>query len=936
MALTVTTDLTVITNGNDGTWNDIGGGGGSAAEPDYFIQGTGCRSRAVSGSGASRGFTVDIGAGNELDFSSGGANEDELIYFWIQDYTPGLTDNVASAPGLTIRIAEGATNGSDYAEWDIIYSDLLAPPGTEFFRVYALDPRAPPTRTSGTWDYNTCRHFGGLLETNATAKGQNIGIDRISHGFGELKVTGTADSAASGFQEILDANWNTVNDSVAIGSNGTARNGIIEVKGTTAFVKGKLVIGDDTGTLATTFTGQDTKFEWLETFYYDGTRVRTTVGYDDSQNYTGRKSDGTSYFGVDIRGNGTGDTDTTFGAAVGADQGRSGPSFTGTVKTPCEFTVAAAAEDVLIYGTTFENFRSIDLGNTVAADKVFGNTLKKCGTLVTGSAEYQNNNVIQSIGAAYTYLEDFINIEASAAEALATADPTTEWTALLNGADLSIPASGSAYCELLGGTTRTNIVLLDDDKVGADNHYAEMIIRFPSGGSGQGTLGPVIAGDSAAQDYFYLDIDLVNDQISLIRCNTGTDTTIAGPTAFTMDEDEDYIVLLRRNGTTIEGFASGNSVADGFHTTRVGATDSAHTGTTHRLPGIRGDALAGQTGDAPQMRNFGCGPITDDFGAVELPTTANEDYNAGNFIQCARAIGVKNAGSYGLDGISISECLVGFQNDAGSVTINLTNSTSGGGTENFGTNTTTVNSAAPIDVSGATEGTSIIIIANETVGTLTAGDVLSQQFADSNGEASYSLPYESAFNPSGLDVLIKARNQGIAVAAIAEDSGTGFTDETSEASSNATADMILLPTAGTAVNDAYYFGHNDQFAQLKLDVSTAFAGTSLTIVWEYWNGSSWASLTGVTDGTNGLLNTGPNVVSFTIPGGWATTTVNSQGPLYYVRFRVTAVSGETTVPIGRKVSLDVNRYLPYNRERTVTAAGITDVVSWNRDAVSQF
>jgi hypothetical protein len=200
MALTITTDLTVITNGNDGTWSDVGGGAGSASEPDYFIQGTGCRSRAVSGASASRGMTVDIGAGNELDFSVAGANEDELLYFWIQDYTPNLTDSTAAAPGLTIRIAEGATNGSDYAEWDIIYSNLLAPPGTEFFRVYVLDPRAPPTRTSGTWDYNNCRHFGAVLDTNASAKGNNLGIDRICHGRGEIRVTGTSDDETSGFQ----------------------------------------------------------------------------------------------------------------------------------------------------------------------------------------------------------------------------------------------------------------------------------------------------------------------------------------------------------------------------------------------------------------------------------------------------------------------------------------------------------------------------------------------------------------------------------------------------------------------------------------------------------------------------------------------------------------------------------------------------------------
>lgn len=299
------------------------------------------------------------------------------------------------------------------------------------------------------------------------------------------------------------------------------------------------------------------------------------------------------------------------------------------------------------------------------------------------------------------------------------------------------------------------------------------------------------------------------------------------------------------------------------------------------------------------------------------------------------AIEITATGTYEFENLTFSGNNFDVINSSGgAVTINVT----GGDTptvRNLTTSTTVVNVAAPITVEGVTEGTSVLLLANETVGTVTIGDVLTQQFADTNGEINYNLPYESAFDPSGLDILVKARNQGIAVAAIAEDGGV-FTDQTAEASSNSTADMTLLPTGGAAVNDAYYFAHNEEFSRLKLDISTAFAGTSLTIVWEYWNGSAWTALSGVSDGTNGLLNTGPNIVSWTIPGDWTTTLVNSQGPLYYVRYRVTAVSGQTTDPLGRKCALDVTRYLPYRRARTVTATGITDVASWQQDAVSQF
>mgnify|MGYP001811900148 CR=1 FL=1 len=238
--------------------------------------------------------------------------------------------------------------------------------------------------------------------------------------------------------------------------------------------------------------------------------------------------------------------------------------------------------------------------------------------------------------------------------------------------------------------------------MGSDNHYAEFILNFPSGGSGQGTLGPCIAVDSAAQDYFYLEVDLINDQVELFRVNTGTDTSIAGPTAFTMDEDEDYLVHLRRDSTEtnqIEAFISGNSVADGFHTTKLAAADTAHTGTTHRLVGLRGDALAGQSGDAPRVRLFWAGPITDDLGSVILPTTASLDFEDANLINCARALTFDNTGTYSLTNLTLSNNLVGAQNDSdGSVTGNRTGTSDPASVENIGDATSTFPAAETVSV----------------------------------------------------------------------------------------------------------------------------------------------------------------------------------------------------------------------------------------------
>jgi hypothetical protein len=277
-----------------------------------------------------------------------------------------------------------------------------------------------------------------------------------------------------------------------------------------------------------------------------------------------------------------------------------------------------------------------------------------------------------------------------------------------------------------------------------------------------------------------------------------------------------------------------------------------------------------------------------------------------------------------------------FRDTTGTLTVNLVNCTGNFGYYSAGVVITKVVDPVPVGLTNVTEGTPVKIIANETVGTITKGDVLLTAFADSTGAVSLSFDYEGAFDPSGLDVIVRARNQGVAVAAIAEDNDVGFTDETTEASDSTTNDMILLP-ATPATSDAYYFGHNEEFTSIKLDISTALAQSSApTFAFEYWNGA-WVALSGVTDGTGGLENSGENKITWTAPGDWATTTVNSQGPLFYMRYRLTAAGTITTVPIGRKVTLNTTRYIPYAAKRTiVSGTGLADVAAWAIDTISTY
>lgn len=99
------------------------------------------------------------------------------------------------------------------------------------------------------------------------------------------------------------------------------------------------------------------------------------------------------------------------------------------------------------------------------------------------------------------------------------------------------------------------------------------------------------------------------------------------------------------------------------------------------------------------------------------------------------------------------------------------------------------------------------------------------------------------------------------------------------------------------INDAIYFylsGDNDPgrvFSGIKVNVGTAFAATSVTFVWEYWNGSAWAELT-VDDGTANWTNIGQNVIAFTPPDDWRWTTVNGAAGIW-VRNRITAIDTPT-------------------------------------------
>lgn len=258
----------------------------------------------------------------------------------------------------------------------------------------------------------------------------------------------------------------------------------------------------------------------------------------------------------------------------------------------------------------------------------------------------------------------------------------------------------------------------------------------------------------------------------------------------------------------------------------------------------------------------------------------------------------------------------------GLVTINITG---GGGSvyvRNVGASTTVVNLSVTLEMNGLAEGTYGVMIGS---GGAEDGNTLLSGYANSSGVISGSF---SGATPQS--VIIRARNGGIIAAAIQDDASI-FTNYTSEARDRGTANDVLILPASPAVSDAAYFGGFDLFGALRINVTTA--GSTYVGTWEYYNGSGWSSLT-VVDNTNSMQTAGINEVTFSAPGNWATTTINSQGPFYYVRFRVTTGGGSgaqlETVTVNETIKYD-----PFNGSGSIaTGTGLTSTVPQTIDLVN--
>ena len=99
------------------------------------------------------------------------------------------------------------------------------------------------------------------------------------------------------------------------------------------------------------------------------------------------------------------------------------------------------------------------------------------------------------------------------------------------------------------------------------------------------------------------------------------------------------------------------------------------------------------------------------------------------------------------------------------------------------------------------------------------------------------------------------------------------------------------------VDDFIIFTGNSYrpWRNIQVNVGTAFAATSVTFVWEYWDGNSWETLT-VTDGTGDWTNIGEQTISFDVTTSWRNNYTGNSSAIrryYPIRCRISAIDTPT-------------------------------------------
>lgn len=232
-AISITTNLVTINTAEPGTlaqWVALGGGAtGLAEETDFAVQGSTSISKQVKletkGMAANNGSMINLGTTAH-------------VYVWLYATTPGAT-NVRASGGLRV-VMGSATNA--YNEYYVNGRDGYKYGG---WVCYPVQFSQTPDSTVGT-TLATPQYFGGIMSNTVTVRGINFGVDVVRYGDSITAIGGGTPDPAITFARVAQENDLTNNAW-----------GIMQGTPSGVSLQGKLLIGNNNTTTATTFSDTD-------------------------------------------------------------------------------------------------------------------------------------------------------------------------------------------------------------------------------------------------------------------------------------------------------------------------------------------------------------------------------------------------------------------------------------------------------------------------------------------------------------------------------------------------------------------------------------------------------------------------------------------------------------------------------------------------------
>ncbi len=364
-----------------------GGAGPSEALASLFKQGSAAVAMDYPSASKLQFLSFDDGGTTSFDFTSGGANEGQLIWVWGNALlAPTSTGTITSTArgGFGIVISDSSNISNSWATWTF-YGGENYPGG---FQKMVIDPTKRPTQSGGNFDatsLSSIRGIGIFFVADNKAKGGADAaiIDAIDVGSG-LRIYGSGTPDA-GFKDLIDQDEGTANNNYGVIKSLNASSDIVQYQGV-------LEIGSSAN----------------ETTVFDD--INRVVDFNNPQYIA---TDGTVRFEnsiptdfqkISVIGNSTSGTTVRLGEKVGAGdtaRGRNGLTILGNNDYSIAFNFADAnTDETLIYGTTTRNFRGgLNWSLPTSGHEFIGSVLDGCSQLdVSSGVVIRNSTFLNNTG----------------------------------------------------------------------------------------------------------------------------------------------------------------------------------------------------------------------------------------------------------------------------------------------------------------------------------------------------------------------------------------------------------------------------------------------------------------------------------------------------------------------------------------------------------